>query len=541
MQKTPPVRRAPNPADMNALLALCQAEQWPKLEASAARLLKAFPQDVALHNLHGSACSEQGRLADAAQSFRKAASLAPQSPELQFNLAVTCGRLGRLDDAVAAYRRAIALKPEFAVAHYNLGTALKDSQRLDEAEASLRRAVTLQPAYVAAHANLGAVLQAQGRLDEAVACYRAALAIAPYAMGHLSLAAALRSQGQLVEAQAELQRAMALEPGNADVHNNLGETFWDQGQVEVALASYRQALAIDAHHAEANYNLGTLLYDGGQLEQAIPCFERSQLRDWQERRLYCLYKTGRFDEFRAALAPLIAAPHTSPFLATLSAHHAANFGLADDYGFCRQPLEFVHHARLDPLAASGSVLLADLLRDVEQAEIAERKQGRLHHGIQSAGNLFKRPEDSFKQLAVLIEQAVAAYRLRFLGADCEYLRSFPSRTVFSSSWYVKMRQGGHLTSHIHETGWLSGVVYLALPRRPTGADDGCIEFSTDGDGYPRQHENFPKRVFAPQVGDVVLFPSSLFHRTIPFSADEERVCVAFDVAPSATALNPVRS
>jgi hypothetical protein len=33
------------------------------------------------------------------------------------------------------------------------------------------------------------------------------------------------------------------------------------------------------------------------------------------------------------------------------------------------------------------------------------------------------------------------------------------------------------------------------------------------------------------VGDIVLFPSSLFHRTIPFSADEDRICVAFDLKP----------
>jgi uncharacterized protein (TIGR02466 family) len=539
MQKTPPPRRAPSPADMNALLALCQARQWPQAEASAAKLLKVFPQDVALHNLHGSACSEQGKLAAAVESFRQAAMLAPQSPELQFNLAVTCGRLGRLEDAVAAYRRAVTLKPDFAVAHYNLGTACKDLGRLDEAATSLRRAVALQPGYLAAHANLGAVLQAQGRLDEAVASYRAALAIAPHAKGHLSLASALRSQGHLAEAEAELRKAVALEPGYADAHNNLGETLWDQGRPDAALASYREALAIDADHAEANYNIGTLLYDGGQLAQAIPYFERSRLRDWQERRLYCLYKTQRFDDFRAALEPLMAQPHTSPFLATLSAHHAANFGVPDAYGFCRQPLDFVHHAHLDALAAPGSALAADLLRDVEQAEIAERKQGRLHHGIQSSGNLFKRPEASFRQLAALIEQEVAVYRQRFAGADCEYLRAFPARTVFSSSWYVRMRQGGHLTSHIHETGWLSGVVYLALPQRPSGAEDGCIEFSTDGDGYPRQHDEFPRCVIAPRVGDIVLFPSSLFHRTIPFAADEERVCIAFDVAPDVALAAPV--
>jgi hypothetical protein len=40
-------------------------------------------------------------------------------------------------------------------------------------------------------------------------------------------------------------------------------------------------------------------------------------------------------------------------------------------------------------------------------------------------------------------------------------------------------------------------------------------------------------VVVQQVGDIVLFPSSLYHRTIPFNSDEERVCIAFDLKPAA--------
>ncbi|MGZ8200352.1 MAG: putative 2OG-Fe(II) oxygenase [Methylosarcina sp.] len=45
------------------------------------------------------------------------------------------------------------------------------------------------------------------------------------------------------------------------------------------------------------------------------------------------------------------------------------------------------------------------------------------------------------------------------------------------------------------------------------------------------HEDFPSRIIDQLVGDLVLFPSSLFHRTIPFHSDRERICVAFDVKP----------
>jgi hypothetical protein len=77
------------------------------------------------------------------------------------------------------------------------------------------------------------------------------------------------------------------------------------------------------------------------------------------------------------------------------------------------------------------------------------------------------------------------------------------------------------------------VLYLVMPPRLPGSPEGCIEFSTDGDGYPRQRAGFPVQVVSPAVGDIVLFPSSLFHRTIPFNATEDRICIAFDVAPPA--------
>ena len=95
-----------------------------------------------------------------------------------------------------------------------------------------------------------------------------------------------------------------------------------------------------------------------------------------------------------------------------------------------------------------------------------------------------------------------------------------------------MNKGGYLTSHIHEEGWISGCVYLQLPEK-NSAHEGSFEYSTDGDDYPRLHDDFPSQIVDQQVGDLVIFPSSLFHRTLPFHSDQERVCVAFDIKPAA--------
>jgi len=60
------------------------------------------------------------------------------------------------------------------------------------------------------------------------------------------------------------------------------------------------------------------------------------------------------------------------------------------------------------------------------------------------------------------------------------------------------------------------VLCLPSVTCKNNAHEGSFEYSTDGDDYPRLHDDFPSQIVDQQVGDLVLFPSSLFHRTIPF-------------------------
>lgn len=523
--------RQPGQAEIQQIINLIGGGRLPQAEEAARALVRACPNALVAHNLLGVAFEQQGKFEQAATAYGNALAIDPDIAEIRFNLGVVLGNLGKTEEAAAQYRKAIARKPDLAVAHFNLGTLLQAQGKLAEAADCHRRATQAEPRFVEAWGNLGAVLQQQGWLDDAIAAYRSALRMQPDAQLHFNLGTALRTQGRLEEAAASFRDAIALRPDYAQAHNNLGETLRDQGRMGDAVQCYRTALEIDPDNAEACYNMGEYLYFAGEFDKAVEYFERSPRWDSRDRALYCLYKAGRFDAFAERLETALAGPHTSPLLATLTTHYATNFGVEDRNGFCRNPMDFVHHSRIDALAAPGSPLLADLLRDITHTEIAERKQGRLYYGIQSAGNLLKRPEPSFQALAAAVREKIAEYRARFADAGCELVRAFPEQIEFSSSWYLKMQKGGHLTSHIHEEGWISGCVYLALPDKNQG-HAGSIEFSTHGDDYPQRHADFPSRIVDQAVGDIVLFPSSLFHRTIPFESDEDRVCVAFDLKPA---------
>ena len=40
-----------------------------------------------------------------------------------------------------------------------------------------------------------------------------------------------------------------------------------------------------------------------------------------------------------------------------------------------------------------------------------------------------------------------------------------------------------------------------------------------------------KKIIDVVIGSIALFPASLIHHTIPFESEEERILLAFDVAP----------
>jgi uncharacterized protein (TIGR02466 family) len=492
---------APQPSqlEMQPVLSLFNAGKLAEAEAAAKKLVVRYPNTFILYQILGISQDGLSKFSEAADSYSKALAIQPNTPDL----------------------------------HFNLGITLSNLNRYEEAEASYRKAIALQTGFFEAHGNLGTVLQKQGRLEEAVTSYRKALSIHEDPRGHFNLGTALRDKGKLDEAITHFKQAINMFPNYADAHNYLGECYRDQGNMEDAIKCYFDTLALNQNHAGANYNMGEFLYLAGRFDEAVDYLERSKLDDWQERALYCTYKAEHFDSFKSKLDNIIATreKHDAAFLQTLSTHHAVNFGTEDQYNFCKNGFDFVYQKSIAELAEPDSQLLKDLLNDINNTAIEVRAQGMIINGKQSAGNLFKRPEASFRRLGEIVKQEFLNYKNQFAGADCELIKSFPKELEFTSSWYVRLRSGGYLERHIHEVGWISGAVYLVLPKNKKDPTEGCFEYGLHGDNYPQKHSNFPVGVASPSVGDIVLFPSSLFHRTIPFSSNEERICIAFDLKP----------
>lgn len=492
----------PNQQEMQSLIHALNSGQFTTAQKQAENLIAKHAKVFALHHILALALDGQGDFINSAISYQNAIQLDPKQPDLYFNL----------------------------------GHALHQTQQLDASIQAYQKATQLNPKFFEAYGNLGTVYQQIGNLAAAVSSYQKGLTINPQdARGHFNIGTAYRDQGNLPAAIKSYQQAIELFPNYTDAYNNLGETLRDHGDMDAAVKQYQHALALNAEHPNANYNMGEFLYLAKDFTKAAEHFAISKLDDWQARRLYCLYKGEQFDLFKQTLDNISATErHRSPFIATLATHYAINFEQQLDYNFCPNPLDFVYHRPLKALTDPNNPLLSELLHDIKTADIAQRVQGMLHYGKQSAGNLFKRPEPSFKALSQIVLETFEAYKEHFANTQCELIKAFPQHKEFTSSWYVNMSQGGHLSPHIHEIGWISGAVYLEMPE--ANGLEGAFEFGTHGDDYPLQAgktpDDFPKGHVTPKVGDIVLFPSSLFHRTIPFTANSARICIAFDLKPA---------
>jgi hypothetical protein len=118
-------------------------------------------------------------------------------------------------------------------------------------------------------------------------------------------------------------------------------------------------------------------------------------------------------------------------------------------------------------------------------------------------------------------------------ASHPFLRRKSARTRFSGSWSVRLESAGHHINHFHQEGWISSAFYVSLPpsvaQPREGSTEGFIQF-----GEPPAELELglaPRRVLQPRVGRLVLFPSYLWHGTVPYEDRAPRLTVAFDAVP----------
>ena len=496
MKKKPVKLLEPSQQQLNILLKYYQTKQYDNAEKIAVSITEEFPKHPFSWKVLAATLKQNGKISESLVAGQKSVQLNPQDAEAHFNLGIAMQELGRLDEAEASYKKATTLKPDFIVAHSNLGVVLKELGKLDEAAASYKKAITLKPDFIVAHSNLGVVLKELGKLDEA---------------------------------EISLRQAIKLKP-DYKAYNNLGIVMEELGRLDEAEASYKKAITLKPDFKEAINNRWLLLFNQKKFEDALLDADLYVSKGSRQLDLTTLYALGRIDEIYKRLEVRSKIDSENISIAAFASFISEVEKKDTAYNFCPNPIDFIHHANLSTHIKDTNNYIAELINELDSVKkIWQPSKKTTVGGFQTLTgvNLFKSPSGKIKQLKSIIINELDVYHKKYNKKSCTYIKKWPSQNHLNA-WYVVLKKQGYQNPHIHPGGWLSGVIYLKVVPS-LDKNEGAIEFSLNGEYY--SNDNSPKLIHQPKLGDIVFFPSSLHHRTIPFSTNSDRIIVSFDLKP----------
>jgi len=504
------------------------------------------------------------QLQETLRTFARGPGIPPALTSAAIELCRHARSAGRSDLALPLLGRLVELAPREAGAWQLLGFAYGEEQRMPEAVSAFSKAAMLDP-----DDPLTAFGHAQSSLDvgfPASALFEHASALAPADLAAVNgWASALAEEGKQSAAEALLEDTLRRHPDWLQGHKRLAALRWTSGDSRHFARSY--AAACEAQPQNLPLRLAwfsamaqardwdaalTVVAGGEKLIGSAPAFAVS--------RAYLAAESGDTESAEEWFArtesirdDVLGIAHLRHCLRTAQWQKAESLALALLQERSAQMiwpyLSLIWRLRGDArarwldgappyirvfdLGYSAAELhdLATLLRRLHTARAPHLEQS-VRGGTQT---------DTDRQLFFRAEPEIQTVRTRVCAAIREYVAGLPAtvpghpllgpqrgRILFSGSWSVRLIPQGHHVSHTHPRGWISSAFYVSLP--PPGQRGappaGWIRF-----GVPPRDLGLSLDALGqvePRPGQLILFPSTLWHETLPFDAGE-RLVIAFDV------------
>ena len=461
----------------------------------ALSILKKDPKHNLTIKILGSIYEQQDKLDDSLKMYQKSLALDNNDPEAHNNLGLVLQKLGRLQEAMLSLKKAITLKPDFIIAIYNLGNTLKEIGNLEDAEINLKRCIELKPNFIEAYINL---------------------------------ANTQSENNHFKDAERSLKKCIELKQNFIPAHYNLGNLLKKLGRLDEAMTSYNYLLKLKPSYKPALLGRGQIFFIKKKFDQALNDFDNCNTSESRARALITLYNSGNIDEIYQRINNNAKLDEKNLRVAAFSSFISHKENKETKNNFCKNPLEFLYFSNLSSHLKNSDKFIDDLIDQIKHINASwEPSNKTTIKGFQSTKNLFVDPKGKIKDLQKIIIDELQKYNLKFKDKSCLFINEWPlKKNLFG--WHVILQQQGYQDPHIHPAGWLSGVIYLKVVPS-LEKNEGAIEFSLNAQNY--SDVKSPKFIHQPKKGDIVFFPSSLHHRTIPFTTNTDRIIISFDLLP----------
>ena len=325
------------------------------------------------------------------------------------------------------------------------------------------------------------------------------------------------------------QQAIKLNPKNVNSLNQLGLISTNMGKDEDAISYYKKVLEVQPNEEIVHHNIGNAYRNLEKYEYASDHYNLCDKPLSKCQQLECLYKLDDKKGFFEKLDIFSKTKGPHPLAAALSAHASVRYDKKDNYDFCDDPFQFIYKKNLFDRNDFNDNLITKFFNLFNESGINKKQQSLLKNGYQSSGNLFRLRNEATNEIEKIIMEEIKSYKRKYSNTNASMIKKWPDNSNLYG-WLIVMNKGGSLGGHMHKEGWLSGSLYLERPKKQK-ENDGDIIFSLHGSNLPTDGKAFKTKTVNIEKGDIVLFPSSLFHATHPFESDEKRITLAFDIIP----------
>jgi tetratricopeptide (TPR) repeat protein len=297
---------------------------------------------------------------------------------------------------------------------------------------------------------------------------------------------------------------------------------------EEAELLFDKTLKLQPDYTDALFSKGKILFDKEEFEFALESFDACNTKKSRTRSLETLYALGRIKDIYKRIELQSELDDGNISFASFSSFIEEKQKKDTAHRFCKNPMDFIYYSNISSHVKDSNLLINEIIGELTNIRTHWEPQNKTtYNGSQSILNLFDKPSEKILNLQSIITNELGLYKSKFKNKSCSYIKKWPSKENLFG-WHVVLKKQGYQNLHIHESGWLSGVIYLKVVP-PLEKNEGAIEFNLSGANY--FDTSSPKLVYQPNLGDIIFFPSSLFHRTIPFTTDTDRITVSFDLVP----------
>jgi len=354
--------------------------------------------------------------------------------------------------------------------------------------------------------NLAGIALEQAELGEAETYYRQAKELAPNQfITHYNLAKFLQCHGSLGEAMAEFSACLTLVPQAVEALLGKAEILEQLGDREASLKLYLQALEKGSTNKEMLIAITIpLLAEALERKDLGACrhyLEKLSPETWGDYRLRCII-------------------HDLPVDLQVAYGNGSDLYRAADLISCSKLIN-----DREALARIAEYILS-------QDSLITDRPGKPTRGGKQTHEIMQSKNRDMEQLRQLVQAELEAYAYSLPKA----IQPLPNASFRISGWAVCLETNGYQLRHTHPEARVSGVFYVSIPTdmHLDDSKQGALWFS-NGQGVSTATSHY----VAPQEGLLVMFPSYIPHETVPFTSEEARICIAFNLIELDQAVNAI--